>query len=106
MDIHGMNGAALAMLLSSMLGFAAYRIYTLRQLDCRPHPRILTHILSAGLMVVSTKFLIQYFEITVGWNWILFFALLGVFLYGIPLYLVGEFLRRDFKIFKDLTRED
>ena len=106
MDIHGMNGAAIAMLLSSVLGFAAYRIYTLRQLDCRPHPRILTHILSVGIMVVSMKFLIRYFEITLGWNWILFFALLGVFLYGIPLYLVGEFLRRDFKMFKDLTRED
>lgn len=103
MNIHGMNGAAISMLASSIAAFAGYRICTARSIDCTPHRNVLTHPLCAGVMLASLKFIAWYFTISFTWYWILIFAFLGVLIYGISLYLVGEFLVEDYQRFIGLT---
>jgi O-antigen/teichoic acid export membrane protein len=104
-DITGINGAAISLLLSSLAGFILFRYYSLKHLGCTPHPRILTHIFSSGIMVTVLIFIGRVLELSEGFERVLAFAGLGIFVYGISLYLSGEFLRSDFKRFKDLTKE-
>lgn len=101
--VHGMNGAAISMLAASIVAFAGYRICTARTIDCRPHRSILTHLLCAGVMVASLKFVAWYFSLSFTWYWIIVFAFLGALIYGISLYLVGEFIEEDYKRFMRLT---
>jgi O-antigen/teichoic acid export membrane protein len=101
---YSMNATALALFVSSAVGFVGYRSYTLRYLECRPHPRILAHVFCTGVMVVVLNFVGWYFDISNELQRVLFFAVLGIFIYGVALYLAGEFLRQDYKTFKELTK--
>ena len=103
MDIHGMTGAAIAMLASAISGYVVTRYYTWQLLGCKPHSRILAHFFCAGIMVAVINFLTWYFEITLELKWVLVFAIIGTLVYGLGLYLSGEMLRKDFTQFKDLT---
>jgi O-antigen/teichoic acid export membrane protein len=105
-DIHGMNGTAIAVLASTVVGYAAVRMVTWKMLDCRPHPKILAHLFSAGLMLAFIEFIIWYFDITIGFGWLIILAALGFFIYVLGLYLTGEMLKRDFQEFKRLTKSD
>lgn len=100
--IHGINGAAIALLISTCLAFIGYRVMTAKEVNFRPHPRIILHLLATVCMIVIIKFLIWYFAVDVTWYTILLFAPLGAFFYGVMLYLSGEFLRKDFITFKGL----
>jgi len=104
--IHGINGAGIAILASSIIAFLGYRLITYRELKHAPHPRILLHLLAAGVMVVVVKFIIWYFDIVIEWYHILLFAIGCAFIYGLMMYLTGEFLRKDFNRFKELVMED
>ena len=103
MDIHGMNGTAIAMLAASVSGYALTRYYTWKLLDCKLHPRIPVHFFCAGIMIMSIHFLIWYFGIIPDLKWILAFAIIGTLVYGLALYLSGEMLKKDFTQFKQLT---
>jgi len=104
-DLIGINGAAISLLLSSLTGFILLRYYSIMHLGCNPHPRILTHILSAGIMVVVLVYLGRFLGLAEGFDRVLTFAGLGIIIYGICLYLSGEFLRKDYHKFIDLTKE-
>ncbi len=106
LDIHGINGTAISILLSSMFGYIAIRFFTWKLLDCKPHKRVLAHLFCAGLMVVVINFLIWYFDIIMELKWLFLFALIGTFVYGLGLYLSGEMLKEDYTEFKDLTNSD
>lgn len=103
---YGMNATALALFVSCAVGFVGYRLYTLKFLECRPHPRILAHVFCTGVMVVVLNFVGWYFGVTNELYRVLLFAALGLFIYGVSLYLAGEFLRQDYKTFKELTKGD
>jgi O-antigen/teichoic acid export membrane protein len=105
-EAYSLNTTALALCLSTVVGFVSYRMYTVRLLGCRPHPRILAHVFCAGIMVVVLEFIGWFLGITHEFTRALLFAVLGVFIYGFALYLAGEFLSRDYKKFKELTMED
>jgi hypothetical protein len=104
MNINDMDGTAIAVLAAAVVGFAVTRLITWRMLDCRPHPKILAHILSAGLMLAFIEFVIWYFNITIGFGWLIILAALGFFIYVIGLYLTGEMLKRDYQEFLRLTK--
>jgi len=102
-NINGMNGAGIAMLASAISGYAIIRYYTWKILGCKLHPRILAHLFCACLMGAVINFLIWYLDITLELMWLLVFAAIGTFVYGLGLYLSGEMLKRDYTEFKDLT---
>jgi O-antigen/teichoic acid export membrane protein len=104
MNINDMDGTAIAVLAAAVVGFAVTRLITWRMLDCRPHPKILAHILSAGLMLAFIEFVIWYFNIAIGFGWLIILAALGFFIYVIGLYLTGEMLKRDYQEFLRLTK--
>lgn len=106
MNVHGMNGTAIAVLAASVVGYTATRLITWKMLGCRPHPKILAHLFSAGLMLAFIEFIIWYFDITIGFGWLIILAALGFFIYVIGLYLTGEMLKRDFYEFKRLTKSN
>jgi FtsH-binding integral membrane protein len=97
---------AMAVMISSLVGFILIRLFTASRLECRPHPRILAHILCTGITVATLTFVAWYFDITDAVHRVFLFAGLGVLIYGTCLYLAGEFLQRDFRSFKELTKED
>lgn len=101
-----MEITAVAVAASAFIGFIIVRIFTARDLACRPHPRILVHVLCTGIMVATLTFVASYLGVTIELHRVLLFTGLGVIIYGICLYLAGEFLHRDYEIFKKLTRED
>ena len=103
LNIHGMNGAAIAMLAASIAGYIVTRYYTWKLLDSKPHLRTLIHFFCAGLMAVVINYLIWYFDIALDLTWVFVFAIIGTLTYGFGLYLSGEMLRKDFTEFKDLT---
>ncbi len=103
MDIHGMNGTAIAMLVAAASGYIATRYYTWKLLDCKLHSRILVHFFCAGIMAAVINFLIWYFDIVLSIGWVFVFAIIGTLVYIIGLYLSGEMLIKDFVQFKDLT---
>ena len=106
MDIHGMNGAATAILSCSLVFYATARSITWKMLDCRPHRRILSHIFCAGLMIAFIDFIIWYFDISLNFGWLVFLAMVGTFIYVLALYLSGEMLKRDFSEFTELTKPE
>lgn len=105
-NLSKMDITASAVLASSFVGFITVRLFTAIRLECRPHPRILAHILCTGITVVTLTFTAWYFEITAEVHRVLVFAGLGVIIYGVCLYLAGEFLQRDYRSFKELTKDD
>jgi O-antigen/teichoic acid export membrane protein len=105
-DIHGTNGTALALLASSLAGYIAVRYVTWKALDCPPHPRMLAHLLSAGIMMAFIQFLVWYFAITLSFAWIVAMAIVGTTVYALSLYLTGEMYKRDFERFRELTRQE
>ncbi|MCK5309349.1 MAG: hypothetical protein KAJ64_01760 [Thermoplasmata archaeon] len=106
MDIHGINGVSISILLSSAFGYMAARFFTWKLLDCKLHMGIFRHLFCAGQMIVVINFLIWYFNIIMELKWILLFALIATFVYGLGLYLSGEMLKDEFTEFKDLTNSD
>jgi O-antigen/teichoic acid export membrane protein len=105
-DIHGMNGAAMAVLASSVTVYITTRYLTWKLLECRPHKRIPVHFLCAGLMMAVMQFVVWYFEIDINFPWLIALAILGFFTYVMCLYLTGEMVRRDFNQFKTLTKPE
>lgn len=101
--LHGINGAGFAALAASLVAYVGYRRSVTARVPFRSNPRVLLHILSGATMAFAARFLIWYFEIEILWYWIFIFAALCAFLYGVMLYLTGEFLRRDFNTFKELV---
>ena len=101
-----MELTALAVFIASIVGFGIARGFAVKDVGCKPHPRILVHILCAGIMVATLNFIAWYFDITEPVTKIFLFAGLGVIIYGTGLYLAGEFLRKDYTAFKELTKED
>ena len=104
--IHGMNGAGIAALAASITAYVGYRKSVAKVVEFSSNPRILLHLLCGAMMAFVIKFLIWYFEIEVLWYWLFIFAIIGAFIYGVMLYLTGEYLRKDFEKFKELVSED
>ena len=105
-DIHGMNGTAIAVLASSVSMFITARYVTWRMLGCKPHPRMLNHLLSAGLMMATIQFIVRYFSIEVNVAWILGLAVIGFFVYIMCLYLTGEMVRKDYHEFRNVIKPE
>lgn len=104
--IHGMNGAAIAVLVSSAVFYSSTRYMTWKILECIPHIRMLAHIFSTGIMIASTQFVIWYFDINLNFGWLLVLAGLGTVVYVLSLYLSGEMVRKDYHEFLELTKPE
>ena len=104
--LNKMEITALAVLVTSLVGFLTVRLFTSMKLECKPHPRIFAHVLCTGITVATLNFITWYYNITVVSERIFIYIFLGIFIYGICLYLAGEFLHKDYTTFKELTKED
>ncbi|MCK4757588.1 MAG: polysaccharide biosynthesis C-terminal domain-containing protein [Thermoplasmata archaeon] len=104
--IHGINGAAIALLVSNAVAFFGYRFKVYSEIGFKPHPRILFHFLASGILFATIKFLIWLFDIEVLWYIILLFAILAAIIYFFLLYLGGEMLKEDFYRFRELVNSE
>ncbi len=104
--IHGINGAALALLAANALAFFGYRLKVMAEIDFKPHPRIAFHFLGAGILFVTMKFMIWLWEIDIEAKHIFMFAIFAAIVYFFLLYLGGEMLKHDFYRFRDLVNNE
>ncbi|MDO9537989.1 MAG: lipopolysaccharide biosynthesis protein [Thermoplasmata archaeon] len=106
LTLEHMDGTAIAVLVSAATGYVVARYLTWKILKCKPHPKILAHILSAGLMMATIEFFIWYYGIELEFGFLLILAFLGFFVYILCLYLTGEMMKRDYYEFRRLTKPE
>jgi O-antigen/teichoic acid export membrane protein len=100
--INGPTGAAVATVISILVGFFGYRLAAKKI----AHMKILqTHIprhIIAGLIMAGVLYLISIYVTTIRWYALLLFAFLGLGIYLLSLYLMKEFNKQDLMFFLDL----
>ncbi len=104
--MHGINGAAIALLVSNAIAFFGFRIKVMLDIGFKPHPRIAFHFLASGILFVILKFMIWLWDIDVKTPHIFMFAIFAAIIYFFLLYLGGEMLKYDFYRFKDLVNNE
>lgn len=100
-----MEITAVAILVASIVGFIMLRMFTAMRLGCKPHPRILAHIMCTGVMIATINFVLWYFDIQAEIQKVLISAAIGFVIYFLCIYLAGEFYRKDYAEFKELTKD-
>ena len=94
----GMEGAAIATVVSYFAGLVYLRIQAWRLTGITGNPRVLIHAAAAAF----TGFLVWYMNIAIGrWYELLFAALFSFGVYFLLLFLVREFKKEDFDLFAD-----
>ena len=100
----GAKGAAVATVVSYGVGLIYSRIMIWKISKIKGNPRIILHALAAGIMAFILYFIIynmNVVSIITRWYHLLGFALLGLGIYIIILFLFNEFTKNDFHFFID-----
>ena len=94
----GAVGAALALLISAIIGFVLYGIAAYKIAGIKPPYNILLHIFSGCIMGLVLFGLTIFIQI-VRWYEVVGICLLGVAIYLAILYILREFTKNDFNMF-------
>ena len=97
----GLKGAAIATLVSGLLNYIMIRILSRKLIRIGPNHSLLRHLVAGGI-VGSALYLIQaYYPFVDRFYEILFVFALGLVIYALILYLMGELKRKDVEFFMD-----
>lgn len=101
----GAEGAAIATVISFVVGFIYTRIMSYKLIGEKGNIRVLLHAFSAGLMTASLYIILYYYNfitLITRWYHLLFFSVLGLGIYLGFLILLKEFTKEDFKLYLDV----
>lgn len=100
----GARGAAIATVVSYVIGLIYSRTMAWRLTKIKGNPRILLHAFAAGIMAAILYFMLNNLNLILfitRWYSLLGFSLLGLGIYMIILGVMREFTKKDFQFFMD-----
>ena len=96
----GARGAAIATVISYVVGFIYSRIKAYQLTSIKGNPRIIYHFLASLIMIIILSYIQTYIHIT-HWGMLILFILIGAIIYFTILFLLKEFTKKDYHFFID-----
>ena len=96
----GAKGAAIATVISYIIGFAYLRIQAWRITKTGGNKCVVFHVISAIIMGITINYMLKYVAISV-WYELLGIALIGIAIYFGILCIIREFKKEDLHLFLD-----
>ena len=96
----GAEGAAIATVVSYLVGFIYIRMVSWRISKIKGNPSVIIHAFSGLLTGLTLYFLTHYF-LTIRWYHLIGVTIFGLAIYFMILYVLKEFKKEDFNLFVD-----